>query len=76
MGKDVMWLPTNDDLVHQLLEVAKVGPSDEVVDLGAGDGKIPIAAAKSFKELHKLRLFENKSAKLFFVCILKTNLCL
>ena len=48
MGKDVMWLPTSDDLVHQLLEVAKVGPSDEVVDLGAGDGKIPIAAAKSF----------------------------
>lgn len=48
MGKDVMWLPTSDDLVTQLLLAAKVGPEDEVVDLGAGDGKIPIAAAKSF----------------------------
>jgi protein-L-isoaspartate O-methyltransferase len=48
MGKDVMWLPTSDDLVTQLLLAAKVGPEDDVVDLGAGDGKIPIAAAKNF----------------------------
>ena len=48
MGKDVMWLPTSDDLVQKLLEAAKVGPNDILFDLGAGDGKIPIAAAKSF----------------------------
>jgi hypothetical protein len=48
MGKDVMWLPTSDDLVYKLLEAAEVGPSDELVDLGAGDGKIPIAAARLF----------------------------
>ncbi len=48
MGKDVMWLPTSDDLMFKLLEVAKVGPKDELVDLGAGDGKIPIAAARQF----------------------------
>ena len=48
MGKDVMWLPTSDDLMHKLLEAAEVGPSDELVDLGAGDGKIAIAAAKHF----------------------------
>ena len=48
MGKDVMWLPTSDDLVYKMLEAAKVGPDDELVDLGAGDGKIPIAAAKQF----------------------------
>ena len=48
MGKDVMWLPTSDDLVYKMLEAAKVGPEDELVDLGAGDGKIPIAAAKQF----------------------------
>jgi hypothetical protein len=48
MGKDVMWLPTSDDLVFKLLEVAEVGPNDELVDLGAGDGKIPIAAARQF----------------------------
>ena len=48
MGKDVMWLPTSDDLVIKLLEAAEVGPNDELVDLGAGDGKIPIAAARHF----------------------------
>lgn len=48
MGKDVMWLPTRDELVTQLLTAARVGPEDEVVDLGAGDGKIPIAAARQF----------------------------
>ena len=48
MGKDVMWLPTGDDLVTQMLTAARVGPDDEVVDLGAGDGKILIAAARQF----------------------------
>jgi hypothetical protein len=48
MGKDVMWLPTSDDLVLKMLDAAKVGPKDELVDLGAGDGKIPIAAARHF----------------------------
>ena len=49
MGKDVMWLPTSDDLAHELMKAANVGPNDLLVDLGAGDGKIPIAAAQSFK---------------------------
>lgn len=48
VGKDVMWLPTSDDLVLKMLDAAKVGPQDELVDLGAGDGKIPIAAARHF----------------------------
>jgi len=48
MGKDVMWLPTRDELVTQMLTVAQVSPEDEVVDLGAGDGKIAIAAARQF----------------------------
>jgi len=48
MGKDVMWLPTRDELVTQMLTAARVTPEDEVVDLGAGDGKIPIAAARQF----------------------------
>jgi len=45
-GKDVMWLPTPDELAHRLLEVARVGPNDLVYDLGAGDGRIAIAAAQ------------------------------
>jgi protein-L-isoaspartate O-methyltransferase len=48
MGKDVMWLPTRDELVTQMLTVAQVSPEDELVDLGAGDGKIAIAAARQF----------------------------
>ena len=47
-GKDVMWLPTQDGLMQRMLEVARVGPQDLVFDLGAGDGKIAIAAAKQF----------------------------
>jgi hypothetical protein len=47
-GKDVIWVPTPDDLVVKMLETAKVTPSDIVFDLGAGDGKIPIQAARQF----------------------------
>lgn len=47
-GKDVVWVPTNDALVVRMLEMAAVKPSDLVYDLGAGDGKIAIAAAKQF----------------------------
>jgi SAM-dependent methyltransferase len=47
-GKDVIWVPTLDELVEAMLKAANVGPNDYVVDLGSGDGKIPIAAAKYF----------------------------
>lgn len=48
LGKDVIWLPTPDELVHRMMVMAKVGPDDVLVDLGSGDGKIVIAAAKDF----------------------------
>ena len=47
-GKDVKWLPTPDKVVDIMLRMAQVTPADTVVDLGAGDGKIAIAAAKKF----------------------------
>lgn len=47
-GKDVVWVPTNDALVTRMLEMAKVDKNDLVYDLGAGDGKIAIAAARQF----------------------------
>jgi SAM-dependent methyltransferase len=47
-GKDVVWVPTNDGLVRRMLEMAAVTDADLVYDLGAGDGKIAIAAAKQF----------------------------
>jgi hypothetical protein len=45
-GKDVVWVPTPDELVRRMLTMARVTPQDFVIDLGAGDGKIAIAAAK------------------------------
>ena len=48
-GKDVVWVPTPDALVTRMLQAAKVTDKDLVYDLGAGDGKIPIAAARDFK---------------------------
>jgi SAM-dependent methyltransferase len=47
-GKDVMWLPTPDAMVTRMLEAARVTDRDLVYDLGAGEGRIPIAAAKQF----------------------------
>jgi SAM-dependent methyltransferase len=48
-GKDVVWVPTPDALVTRMLQAAKVTDKDTVYDLGAGDGKIAIAAARDFK---------------------------
>ncbi len=47
-GKDVVWIPTPDALVTRMLKLAQVTSKDFVVDLGAGDGKIVIAAARDF----------------------------
>lgn len=47
-GKDVIWVPTPDDVVERMLVMAQVTPNDYVWDLGAGDGKIAIMAAKKF----------------------------
>ena len=45
-GKDVVWVPTQQDLVEKMLDMAKVTPKDYVIDLGSGDGRTVIAAAK------------------------------
>ena len=47
-GKDVIWVPTPDEVVDRMLRMAQVTPNDLVFDLGAGDGKIAVAAAKKF----------------------------
>jgi hypothetical protein len=45
-GKDVVWVPTPQSLVDKMLDMAKVTPQDFVMDLGSGDGRTVITAAK------------------------------
>ncbi|MEK6601135.1 MAG: class I SAM-dependent methyltransferase, partial [Candidatus Binatota bacterium] len=45
-GKDVVWVPTPQGLVDKMLDMAKVAPKDYVIDLGSGDGRTVITAAK------------------------------
>ena len=45
-GKDVVWVPTPQILVDKMLDMAKVTPADFVMDLGSGDGRTVITAAK------------------------------
>ena len=45
-GKDVVWVPTQQELVDRMLNMAKVTPQDYVIDLGSGDGRTVITAAK------------------------------
>ena len=47
-GKDVIWIPTPEQLVDKMLTAAKVTAQDRVFDLGAGDGIIAITAARKF----------------------------
>ena len=45
---DVIFVPTPQAVVEAMLEVAQVGKSDTVYDLGCGDGRIPVTAAKKY----------------------------
>lgn len=45
-GKDVVWVPTPDRTVEATLDLAGLKPTDYVIDLGSGDGRMVIAAAK------------------------------
>ena len=47
-GKDVVWVPTTNELLAIMLRTAKVNSTDLVYDLGSGDGRIAIVAAKDF----------------------------
>ena len=45
-GKDVVWVPTPQELVEKMLDLAKLTPNDFLMDLGSGDGRTVITAAK------------------------------
>jgi hypothetical protein len=45
-GKDVVWVPTPEAMVERMLDIARATPDDFVIDLGSGDGRTVIAAAR------------------------------
>lgn len=47
-GKDVVWMPTEDSMLGPMFELARVTSADKLYDLGSGDGRVVIAAAKRF----------------------------
>lgn len=51
-GKDVIWLPTAEALVDRMLELADLQKSDYLIDLGSGDGRTVITAAKRGARAH------------------------
>jgi hypothetical protein len=51
-GKDVVWIPTPDVTLEQMLDMAQVRPDDYVMDLGSGDGRMVIAAARRGARAH------------------------
>ncbi|HKY08273.1 MAG TPA: methyltransferase domain-containing protein, partial [Candidatus Binatia bacterium] len=51
-GKDVVWVPTPDALVEKMLDLAKVTAGDYLIDLGSGDGRTVITAAKRGARAH------------------------
>jgi SAM-dependent methyltransferase len=51
-GKDVIWVPTPQALVDKMLDMAQVTPRDYVIDLGSGDGRTVITAAKRGARAH------------------------
>jgi SAM-dependent methyltransferase len=51
-GKDVVWVPTPQALVDKMLDMAKVTAKDYVIDLGSGDGRTVITAAKRGAKAH------------------------
>ncbi|HLT28367.1 MAG TPA: class I SAM-dependent methyltransferase [Zeimonas sp.] len=51
-GKDVIWVPTPQALVDRMLDLARLTPGDRLVDLGSGDGRTVITAAKRGAAAH------------------------
>lgn len=51
-GKDVVWVPTPESLVDQMLRMAEITPDDYLVDLGSGDGRTVITAAQRGTRAH------------------------
>ncbi|GAA0520714.1 SAM-dependent methyltransferase [Pigmentiphaga daeguensis] len=51
-GKDVVWVPTPQTLVDKMIDMAKAAPGDTLIDLGSGDGRLVITAARRGIKAH------------------------
>jgi hypothetical protein len=51
-GKDVVWVPTPQAVVDKMLDMARLRPADYLIDLGSGDGRTVITAAKRGARAH------------------------
>lgn len=58
-GKDVVWVPTPQTLVDKMLDMAKLTTSDYLIDLGSGDGRTVITAAKRGARAHGIEYNPN-----------------
>jgi hypothetical protein len=58
-GKDVVWVPTPQALVDRMLDMAKLTPQDYLIDLGSGDGRTVITAAKRGARAHGIEYNPN-----------------
>ena len=58
-GKDVVWVPTEQILVDKMLDMAKAVPGDYVIDLGSGDGRTVITAARRGIRAHGIEYNPN-----------------
>ena len=61
-GKDVVWVPTEQALVDKMLDMAKAAPGDYVIDLGSGDGRTVITAARRGIKAHGIEYNPNMVA--------------
>ncbi len=48
VSRDSVWVPTPERMIRRMLQIADVTPQDLVIDLGSGDGRMPIHAARHF----------------------------
>jgi 2-polyprenyl-3-methyl-5-hydroxy-6-metoxy-1,4-benzoquinol methylase len=58
-GKDVVWVPTEQAVVDKMLDMAKAAPGDYVIDLGSGDGRTVITAARRGIKAHGIEYNPN-----------------
>lgn len=58
-GKDAPWVATSQILINRMLAMAEIAPGDRLVDLGSGDGRTVITAAKQGVEAHGVELDQN-----------------